>query len=87
MTSMAEDRVSIRYEIPRARPDWTLPEEPVPESQSHDQPLDLAAFLFAVNEGQRLRIADDPAGTAWWMTGEESALARVRELEDQLRRR
>lgn len=31
-----------------ARPDWTFPEEPVPESQSHDQTLDLLeAILLA----------------------------------------
>jgi Uma2 family endonuclease len=45
----------------------------------------LAAWVFAVNEGQRLRIADDREGTVWWMTREEAALARVRELEEQLR--
>lgn len=237
MTSMARSpdgrSVSIRYEIPRTRPDWTLPEEPVPESQPHDQTLDLlkalllawvertgrnalvarnlavrwepsqpnigvdpdlclveprtpegdeleslctwkpghtaprlavevvsskprkdyatapekcaaagieelwvfdpklvgprsgggphrlqlwrreddgfrrlyagegpvyspalSAWVFAVNEGQRVRIADDREGTQWWMTREEAeraakdaALARIRELEEELRTR
>ncbi len=42
MTSMPDSaRVMIHYEIPRTRPDWTLPEEPVPESQPHDLTLDL----------------------------------------------
>jgi hypothetical protein len=41
-------RVIIQYEIPRTRPDWTLPEEPVPESQPHDQTVDLLkAILLA----------------------------------------
>ena len=60
----------------------------------------LDAWLFAVDEGRRLRIADDEAGTRWWMTGEEAersakeaersakeaALERVRELEAELLR-
>lgn len=54
----------------------------------------LNAWLFAVDEGRRLRIADDPEGSSWWMTAEEaeraakeSAVARVAELEAQLRAR
>lgn len=54
----------------------------------------LQAWLFAVDEGQRLRIADDREGTRWWTTPEEAervekeaAFERVRELEEQLRRR
>lgn len=49
MTSMSDSaRVVIQYEIPRTRPDWTLPEEPVPESQPHDQTIDLLkAILLA----------------------------------------
>jgi Uma2 family endonuclease len=61
----------------------------------------LDAWLFAVNEGQRLRIADDLEGTRWWATAEEAeraakeaeraakeaALARVAELEAALARR
>ena len=54
----------------------------------------LGAWLFAVNEGERLRIADDPEGTAWWMTAEEAeraakeaALARIAELEAALAKR
>ncbi|MGZ3422694.1 MAG: Uma2 family endonuclease [Polyangiales bacterium] len=61
----------------------------------------LGAWAFAVDEGQRLRFADDREGTRWWMTGEEAerearraehaakeaALARVAELEALLRAR
>lgn len=32
----------------------------------------LHAWIFAVNEGRTLRIADDEAGTSWWMTREEA---------------
>jgi Uma2 family endonuclease len=39
-------RVLIRYEIPRTRSDWTLPEEPVPESQPHDQTIDLLKAIL-----------------------------------------
>ncbi len=35
----------------------------------------VGGWLFAVNEGERLRIADDEAGTAWWTTGEETERA------------
>jgi hypothetical protein len=55
----------------------------------------LGAWLFAVDEGRRLRIAGDEQGTSWWMTAteaeraakeaeraaKEAALARVAELE------
>jgi len=51
-------------------------------------------FLFVVDEGQRVRIAEDEDGSTWWMTREESeraakeaALARVAELEQELKRR
>lgn len=37
----------------------------------------LGAWLFAVNEGRALRIADDEAGTSWWMTNEEAERARA----------
>lgn len=49
MASMAHAaRVLIAYEVPRTRPDWTLSEEPVPESQPHDQTIDLLkAILLA----------------------------------------
>ena len=49
MRSMSPaDRVILRYAIPRTRPDWALSEEPVPESQPHDQTLDLLkAILLA----------------------------------------
>ena len=35
----------------------------------------IGAWLFAVSEGQVLRIASDQAGTDWWMTGEEAERA------------
>lgn len=58
----------------------------------------LDAWVFAVNEGRRLRIADDAAGTVWWLTAEERERtekerertenerlrARLAELEAQL---
>ena len=58
MTSMS--RVVIQYEIPRTRPDWTLPEEPVPESQPHDQTIDLLkAILLAwvARSGRSAQVA------------------------------
>jgi hypothetical protein len=46
---------------------------------------------MAVDEGRRLRIAEDEALTSWWMTPEEAeraakeaALAKIAELEEQL---
>ncbi len=61
----------------------------------------LGGWLFAVDEGQRLRIADDREGTRWWMTAleaehaakeaeraaKEAALARIAELEAALAKR
>jgi Uma2 family endonuclease len=54
----------------------------------------LSAWLFAVDEGRRLRIADDRDGTRWWMTPEEAeraakeeALLRIAELERALRQK
>lgn len=58
----------------------------------------LNAWLFVVNEGRFLRIADDREGNIWWMTGEEAeraakeaerseklaALKRIAELEAAL---
>lgn len=58
----------------------------------------LGAWLFAVDEGRKLRVARDREGTEWWPTGEEAersakeaeraakeaALARVAELEAKL---
>jgi Uma2 family endonuclease len=41
----------------------------------------INAWLVVVDEGRRLRIADDEASTSFWMTAEEAALARVAELE------
>ncbi|MBX3234214.1 MAG: Uma2 family endonuclease [Labilithrix sp.] len=61
----------------------------------------LGAWLHVVDEGRKLRVADDREGTTFWPTAEESeraakeaeraakeaALARVAELEAELRRR
>ena len=61
----------------------------------------LRGWVFAVNDGRRIRIADDREGTRWWETAEESAtsardaatvaaneaLARVAALEAELRGR
>jgi len=38
----------------------------------------LGAWLFAVDEGRRLRIADDEHGTLWWTTAKEAALVAER---------
>lgn len=35
----------------------------------------VRAWLFATNEGRTLRIANDEAGTSWWMTREEAERA------------
>ena len=47
----------------------------------------LDAWLVPVDEGRRLRIADDEAATRLWMTAEEHAAARVAELEVLVRDR
>lgn len=40
--------VRVQYEVPPANPDWTIPEETMPESQPHDLVLDLLkAILLA----------------------------------------
>jgi hypothetical protein len=51
----------------------------------------LSCWLFAVDEGRRLRLADNADATDWWLTPEEAeraakeaALARVAELEAEL---
>ena len=58
----------------------------------------LGGWLFAVSEGQRLRIADDAQGTVWWPTPAEAeragreaerrakdeAIARIADLEAAL---
>lgn len=35
----------------------------------------VGGWLFAVDEGRRLRIADDEDGTSWWMTSAEAERA------------
>lgn len=61
----------------------------------------LGAWLHVVDEGRKLRVADDREGTTFWMTAEEqeraakeqeraakeAALARVAELEAELAKR
>jgi hypothetical protein len=38
-------------------------------------------WLFPIDEGQQLRIADDEAGTLWWPTAEEAErAAKEREM-------
>ncbi len=39
-------RVTLRYDVDTARDEWTLPEEPVPESQPHDRVLDLIKAIL-----------------------------------------
>jgi Uma2 family endonuclease len=46
MTTSAPRRVSVRYDVPVVRDEWTLPEEPMPESQPHDLALDLLKALL-----------------------------------------
>ncbi len=50
----------------------------------------VEAWLFVVNEGRSLAIADDETGTQWWMTPEEMERAekeRERAEKDEARRR
>ena len=54
----------------------------------------LGAYLVVVDEGQKLRIAEDAGASRFWLTPEEAeraakeaALARVAELEARLRER
>ena len=41
----------------------------------------VKGWLFAVDEGQSLRLAADEAGTSWWMTREEAERASKEEAE------
>src|SRR5689334_20614010 len=48
MQPEARERVRVLYDIPVSNEDWTIGEEPVPESQPHDIILDLLkAILLA----------------------------------------
>ncbi len=38
--------ITVRYDVPPTREDWTLPQEPMPESQPHDIVLDLLKLLL-----------------------------------------
>jgi Uma2 family endonuclease len=46
MSAQTQRRVSVRYDVPTTRDEWTLPEEAVPESQPHDLVLDLLKALL-----------------------------------------
>ena len=96
MSSMAApvDRVIVQYAAPRTRPDWTLPEEQVPESQPHDQTLDLLKAILlswasqsgrAVHVARNLAVRWDEAhpsvGTDPDLTVLEPAPPAVNELE------
>jgi Uma2 family endonuclease len=45
----------------------------------------IGGWLFAVDGGQALAIADDEAGTRWWLTPEESERARANRMAEKLR--
>ena len=53
------------------------------EGPVHSKALD--AWVFAVDEGRSLAIADDQAGTRLWMTPEETERARADLLAEKLR--
>jgi Uma2 family endonuclease len=57
MSTSAPERVTLRYDVPRASDDWTLSEEPVPESRSHDLTVDLLRALLAHWAGRTQRDA------------------------------
>src|SRR4051812_42807052 len=38
--------VTVRYDVPASHADWTLSDEPMPESQTHDLVLDLFKALL-----------------------------------------
>ena len=42
----ARSSVSVRYEVPHVRPDWTLAEASVPESKPHDLTIELLRALL-----------------------------------------
>jgi Uma2 family endonuclease len=46
MAIATPERVRVHYEVPTSREDWTLCEEPVPESQPHDLTIDLLKALL-----------------------------------------
>jgi Uma2 family endonuclease len=46
----------------------------------------LDAWVFAVDEGRRLRFADDRAGTQWWTTAEEAERAEKQSALAELQR-
>ena len=46
----------------------------------------VKGWLFAVDEGQSLRLADDEAGTSWWVTREEAERAAKEEAQQKAER-
>jgi hypothetical protein len=46
MSASLPSSILVRYKVPATREDWTLPEEPVPESQPHDLALDILKLLL-----------------------------------------
>ena len=73
---------------------WRADEEGLARVYAGDGPAFspvVGGYVFAVNEGRALALADDEAGTTFWKTGEEAeraakeeALARVAALEARL---
>jgi Uma2 family endonuclease len=55
----AQPRVALRYRVERTHEDWTLSEEQVPESRSHDLVTDRVKLLllaWVARSGQRLQV-------------------------------
>lgn len=46
MSSLMPSSITVRYDVPATRDDWTLSEELMPESQPHDLVLDLLKLLL-----------------------------------------
>lgn len=49
--------VTLRYDVARVRDDWTLSEDPVPESSAHDRVCDLLKLLLLAWAARRERSA------------------------------
>lgn len=63
----------VRLQIWTRRPDGSFERSYAGEGPAYSPTID--AWLFAVEEGHRLRIAEDAEGTRWWMTALESERA------------
>ena len=46
MDALRHPSLTVRYRVPASHPDWTLSEEPMPESQPHDLVIDLLKALL-----------------------------------------